>query len=308
MTVERKIELGPSAHWLDLSGPTPTDLEALSAKYNLHPQMVADCLDQGHLPKILREGSVNFLILRAYDESAASEDTTLHGCTRKIALFWGENFLITVHRVPMPWLTKLLDAKNKSAKKGSIPSLVEELIEETLYSYEAPIDEAAVAVESLEEEVFKDRSSPVTSNEILESAYLAKKRATIFKRVLRLTRDLLTPVARLDLKLEKSPHMQSLKDEADRLYYYADDLVETANALVELSISLTTNRTNEVVRMLTIVSLFILPLNVVTGIYGMNFPNMPEIQHPHGYALALLLMVSISAVIFIWLKKKGWIR
>ncbi len=295
---------------MDICSPATADLEQIATTYGLHPQMVSDCLDQGHLPKIQKEGAVNFLILRAYDECAPLDATTVQECTRKLALFWGDGFLLTVHRVPMPWLTKVIEKRSeKSGKKApSIKDLIEELAEECLYTYEAPIDGAAVEIEKLEEEIFKDKSSPVTSNSILETAYLAKKRATIFKRMLRLTRDLLPLISRTDVKFENSARMQSLKEEADRLYIYSDDLVETAHDLVELSISLTTNRTNEVVRVLTIVSIFVLPLNVITGIYGMNFEIMPELKQPWGYGATLVGMLGLSAIIYILLKKKGWIR
>lgn len=303
----RRIDFG-SPHWLDISGPTRADLEKLAAQYGMHPQMVADSLDPGHLPKMQREGGVSFLILRAYDEASSANSTTVEEITRKVAIFWGDGFLITVHSAALPWLNRLLDswATRPGRDPSQITAAFNELVEEALFTYEVPIDHAAVAVENLEEEIFQDKVSPVTSHAILETAYLAKKRATLFKRVLRLSRDLLPQISKLGDP--GSSAIQSLKEEADRLFFYSDDLVETANDLIELSISLTTNRTNEVVRMLTIVSIFILPLNLVTGIYGMNFEHMPELRHPYGYALTLVSMVAVVGLVWVLLKKKGWLR
>jgi magnesium transporter len=124
--------------------------------------------------------------------------------------------------------------------------------------------------------------------------------------MLRLTRDLLPFLSKLGDS--SSPAIQSLKDEADRLYFYSDDLVETSNDLVQLSISLTSNRTNQVVRMLTLVSIFLLPLNLVAGIYGMNFRHMPELDWKYGYPTVMLFMILVELGIYWRLKHKKWIR
>jgi magnesium transporter len=102
--------------------------------------------------------------------------------------------------------------------------------------------------------------------------------------------------------------VQNLKEEADRLFFYSDDLVESANDIIQLSISMSSNRMNELVRLLTIVSLFLLPLNLITGVYGMNFDGMPELRHPFGYAAAICLMLVIEVGIYFFLRKRGWIR
>ena len=61
-------------------------------------------------------------------------------------------------------------------------------------------------------------------------------------------------------------------------------------------------------RVLTVFSIFFLPLNFLAGIYGMNFEHMPELKHPHGYTTVLLMMGLISLGIFIWVHKKGWLK
>jgi magnesium transporter len=76
---------------------------------------------------------------------------------------------------------------------------------------------------------------------------------------------------------------------------------------MNLSLSMASNRTNDVMRVLTIFSMFLLPLNVVTGIYGMNFELMPELKNPLGYPMALGLMLLLEIVIFVWFRKRGWL-
>ncbi len=306
MHTDRKIEF-PDFHWRDGSNLSKDQLKQLAKEYGLSQMMVRDCLDPHHLPKIEKSGTSVLLLLRAFDENAKEDAQTVQESTRKIVLFWGEKFLLTIHRANLPWLNSIWeDWQNKAKDNNQANSLVHQIVEECLYTYEDPIDKAALAVDELEEQILKDESLASTRSDFLEKAYLAKKRAGLFKRMIRLTRDLFPSLSRLGDA--SSGSIQSLKEEADRLYIYSDDLVETTNDLVQLSISLTSNRTNDVVRVLTLVSIFLMPLNLIVGIYGMNFEFMPELKWQLGYPAVILFMIILELGIFVLLKKKGWIR
>jgi magnesium transporter len=270
--------------------------------------MVADCLDPTHLPKISRTPKVTFLMLRAYDEESPEDATTVQELTRKLALFMGENFLLTFHRLPLGWVEGVIEHWERSPRRefAVLSPVIEDIVEECLYTYEGPIDRAGLAVDKLEDNIFHNGQAPIAAAEIVEDAYLAKKRATLFKRLLRLTRDVIPAISKIGDPTSSA--IQNLKEEADRLYFYSDDLVETSNDLVQLSISLASNRTNEVVRVLTLVSIFLLPLNLLTGIYGMNFVHMPELQWKYGYLLVIATMFLVEVGVFYVLKRKGWIR
>lgn len=303
----QKLEFG-TAHWLNIFDPSREDLLKIAAEYSIDPLVAEESLDPGHLPSLQIFDDKYFLILRSYDEKSAADALDVRSMTRKVAAFWGDGFLVTIQRSESAWVKKLYSNwEKKNARSAKLMAqLLFELVEESIYTYEAPIDEAGLEIEKLEEKIFQgNRSGLVTSDEILETAYWAKKRAALFKRLLRLTRDLLPGIAKIGHA--NSPLLQTLKEEADRLFYYADDLVETSSDLVQLSISITSNRTNEIVRVLTIISLFLMPLNLITGIYGMNFEFMPELKHSLGYPAILFLMIGIELVIYFFLKKRKWI-
>lgn len=303
----QKLEFG-AAHWLNISNPSREDLLKIAEEYKIDPLVVEQSLDPGHLPSLQVFDDKYFLILRSYDERSAPDALDVRSMTRKVAAFWGDGFLVTIQRAESTWVTKLYSNWEKNSTRGpeKLAQLLFELVEEGIYTYEAPIDEAGLEIEKLEERIFQgNRTGRVKSDEILETAYWAKKRAALFKRLLRLTRDLLPGISKIGHA--NSPLVQTLKEEADRLFYYADDLVETSSDLVQLSISITTNRTNEIVRVLTIISLFLMPLNLITGIYGMNFEFMPELKHSLGYPAVLFLMIGIELAIYFFLKKRKWI-
>jgi len=307
MPNKRRLDFG-SSHWLDITGASEQDLVELCKIYGLTEALSADCLDPSQLPKVQRQENATFLMLRSFDQESTDHASTAQALTRKVALLWGEGFLLTIHRDQMPWLNQVWSTWERKTNRepAHLISLVHDIVEDCIYTYERPIDTAAESVAELEEKIFAEKSTRATSGNTLSTAYLVKKRAFTIKRLIRLTRDLLPFVSKLGDP--GSPAVQSLKEEADRLFFYSDDLVESANDLIQLSISMSSNRMNELVRMLTILSIFLLPLNVITGIYGMNFEFMPELKEPLAYWIVLGVMLAFVLVTYFILRVRGWIR
>lgn len=307
MPNKRRLDFG-SAHWLDITDASEQDLRELCKSYGLTEDAAADCLDPSQLPKVQRLDNATFLMLRSFDEKSKITASTAQALTRKVAILWSETFLVTVHRAELPWLNQVWTHWEKSPKRetASLTHVVHDIVEDCLFTYERTIDDAAESVAKLEDKIFAEKSTKATSGRTLSTAYLVKKRAFTIKRIIRLTRDLLPFVSKLGEP--GSPAVQSLKEEADRLFFYSDDLVESANDLIQLSISMSSNRMNELVRMLTILSIFLLPLNVITGIYGMNFEFMPELKQPHAYWIVLGVMGLFVVCTYFVLRMRGWIR
>ena len=86
----------------------------------------------------------------------------------------------------------------------------------------------------------------------------------------------------------------------------ADELVDDINSLLNFHLSLLQNRTNDIIRTLTIITVFFIPLTFLVGLYGMNFKFMPELGWKWAYPGIWGLMLGISAGIFFWIRKKGW--
>jgi len=106
---------------------------------------------------------------------------------------------------------------------------------------------------------------------------------------------------------KNTPLLQNVKDDTHRLMFIAEQLSENVNHLLNLHVSLTSNRTNEVMRVLTVFSVFFMPITFIVGVYGMNFRYLPELEMQYGYFYVWLLMLGITAVLFIWFKRKGFL-
>jgi magnesium transporter len=105
-----------------------------------------------------------------------------------------------------------------------------------------------------------------------------------------------------------APLFQDLRENAESMYSYAEELVEDVNNLLSIQLALAQHRTSEVVRVLTVFSVFFLPLTFIVGIYGMNFDFMPELRQRWGYPAILVGMGLVTLAIYTWFRHRGWLR
>lgn len=288
--------------WLDVVQPEAVELEAVARQYGLHPTSVQDCLDPEHLPKFERIENLNFVILRAYDDACPIEADTVQELTRKIAIFYSPKFIITVHRKDQPFLRQIRERwAGRDAEAKSV-NVLADLLRGVFNTYEKPIDLALNQLELLEMGVFGAQQGARPFE--IQQGYYLKRRASVFKRMLRVSIDFLPKMSSEGY----GPIFQDVRETADSLYFFADELTESTNSLLNLHLSLASHRTNEVVRILTIFSVFLLPLNVLTGIYGMNFEHMPELKWQHGYPLAIGAMILVVVATYGWFRTKGWLK
>ena len=103
-----------------------------------------------------------------------------------------------------------------------------------------------------------------------------------------------------------NPFIQDLKDLNLKLHSNYEQIHEDVSNLLNIYISISAHKTNEVMKVLTIFSVFFMPLTFVAGIYGMNFKHMPELEFTWGYPASLGLMLLIIVIIYVWFKRKQW--
>lgn len=304
-----EIALKDGAVWLDVVAPTDADLKKLSTTYQLHPTSVEDCLDPEHLPKIERFQDYTFFIFRTYDEECSSDADSIQEMTRKVAIFVGDKVVLSLHRKDQRFIEQLREKVKTQAGISTAKQVLSDLMVESVMSFEKPIDQAFLQLESLETRVFKS-SSAATS--FLEESYYLKRTTSIIRRLVRLSLDVQHRAGHI---MGESPFLQDAREEAERIYFYADELVESVTDLVSLHMSVEGKksndaglRTNEVMRFLTVFSALFLPLNFIASVYGMNFHHMPELDQPYGYFVVLGLMLTVGISIFLYFRRKGWLR
>ena len=297
--------------WIDLINPTRDELERVANTYQLHPTSVQDCMDSGHLPKLERIGNTTFMILRAFDQGCKPDGDTVQDLTRKVAVFFRDSIIITVHRTEQEYMRSIKEkwrAYPRPIETKHRFHVLGDVIQQILISYILPLSDFDQRLSKLETLIFRSPNAPSA----IEEGYYFRRQSAVFKRMLRMTAEILSRMQ--GISEAASPFFQDLRETAERMHFNADEIHDDVDRLLNLHIALASQKTNEashrineVMRVLTIFSVFFLPLSFIAGVYGMNVEHMPELQSPYGYAGALFGLVLVAALIFFWFRKRGWL-
>ncbi len=275
--------------WIDLGNPKLTELKEIIQPYGLNPHLLDDLLQVGHLPKLEKVGEFNFMILRAFSANTNDKLTTIPELSNKIGFFFTNEVLLTVHQKPFHFLEEI------TGPYEDPEALILKITEKMLATYQAPADWLSEEMDRFESDVFLGRRNRFS----VESLYFAKAKARACKKVLQLTQTLLQ---HLSVQPSNEAHLQDLKESVSSLILQFEDFLDEANSLLNIYLSSNSQKTNEVMKLLTVFSAFFLPLTFLVGVYGMNFKFMPELNWEYGYYLTWGAMLSISVVIFFWFK------
>lgn len=285
--------------WIDIENPSVEELNQVAEEYGLHPSSVKDCLQPEHLPKYEVINNIVFIITRIYDKRSHQEADTIQELTNKIAIFYSDKFLITVHRRPQELIDQIKPAYFENAPAKSSFELLIKVIRDSFRTFEKPSQELASDLDFYETKIFLQRNIPP----LTRGLYHLKRKAAVSKKVMQLSEPMLSCLRQ---NSENSPLMQDLYDYFVRISTIFDEINDSVNNLLNMYISLSSQRTNEVMRILTIFSVFFMPLTFIAGIYGMNFEFMPELKAHYGYPITIAVMVAVSVSIYFWFRRKGW--
>lgn len=314
MSVATVVQLdAPEFTWIDIVNPTADELREAAAEYSLFPTLVADSLQPDHLPKFEQVGDVAFFIVRAFDDDAPADGSTIQQLTRKIAIFCTTTCVITIHRRDQKFLVDLrkqygayvqtaAHRKGGERRKTWPLRLVLEILNAAVTSYEAPLDAIEDRLDAIEDELFDAK----VNEALLRETYQLKRRITLMRRMLWQTESVLTKYT--PVQSPSASLYQDSRELVESMHGHADELLETANNLLHIHLGLAANRTNRIVRVLTVFSVFFMPLTFIVGVYGMNFRFMPELWWHFGYAAVWVAMAVVTLAIFIWFRRRGFLR
>ena len=289
-------KLLPELNWFDVPDPNSPDLDELARRFHLHELQIEDCRHRPQRAKVDEYGTYMFAVLKQLvpnAEEPAFDD---------FDVFLGSDFLITVHQGDCAFLEKLCRwvQENHVTRLDRVLYEITDLIVD---DYLAFLDDSSENISKVESLVLERPEPPV-----LREIFRLKRRLIDFRRNASGMRDVMNAIIRREGGLtgdDLDPYFRDVYDHLVR----AVDLVEAQRDLLtgslDIYLSAVANRTNEVMKVLTIYGTLALPLVVITGFFGMNL-HLPWSNNPHGvwYASALML-VSIVGVLW-YFKRKRW--
>ncbi len=295
----------PATHiWIDLAGDaTPESEHLLREVFRFHPAAIEDCFEARAHPKIEAFDDYVFVITHGLLRGSTAEDADVV----ELDAFLGKRFLVTHHEQE----SRSINAAATSMENGGSTlrrgpaSVLHAILDRQVDSIEPVLDAVEERVEQLEERVFgrPQRADLATM--------LALKRTTLqFRRWMSKQREVVLRLSRNEFQLVAGHDAVLFRDVYDHLARFTD-LVEThrdmIGSLQETYLSITNLRLAEIMKFLTLFTAVLMPLTVITGIYGMNFEHMPELKSTFGYPAVLGVMAVTSTCILWYFGRKGWI-
>jgi magnesium transporter len=303
--IRHEVVTCETLRWVDITAPDRADLQALAEEFALPHTAVEDCLDPEHLPKVERFDEITFLIVRVRDREAPDDVSSIQGLTRKISIFFRPGLILSVHRADLEEMAQLRATHAAHlANGGDAPAqwlILSQLVLRALDSFEKPLERSEGLLDGFEEGLFDDDIEPPS----LKEAYHLKRRVALSRRIIYATGVALQKLVPPGDRAE--PLFHDMRETADAYLFWADQMLDEVNLFLQIHLAMSSKRTNEVMRILTVFSAFFLPLTFIVGVYGMNFRVMPELQQPWGYPAVLVAMLAVVVGIYVWVRGKGWL-
>jgi len=294
--------------WVHFDGEDePAARELLLDTFKFHPLAVDDALDEIHVPKVDSWDGYLYLVLHAIQLSPEKERIISNN---EVDFFVGRNYLVTysVRAVPAlqrVWESCQRDERNlASGVERLLYQICDELVADTMPVIEAMDD----AIDRLEDVIFSHPTSKV-----LEDIFSYKRAMVQLRRILMPQREVINKLARGDfpaLAPESRMFFRDVYDHLVRMYDISEGLRDLVNGALDTYLSVSSNRMNEVMKALTIITTLFMPLAFLTGFFGMNFfqPSGEMVLwtvKPAFYVL-LAAIVLVPAGMYLWMRRRAW--
>lgn len=284
--------------WHDIRDPNDPELDRLAAEYELHPLHIEDCRHRNQNAKVEQHRQYLFIVLKPVEMNGEYELEIAD-----LDLFISRDFVITVQETECPTVNTIIDRVREHAGTLRADQLMYRVLDSLVDSYIPLLDRLSQRIDELQDEILE-----CPEPRVLEKVLSLKRALVEMRRVNANTRDVANHLLRFEGPLVKSDLQPFLRDVYDHLARNLD-LIETQRELlassVDIYLSSISNKTNTVMKALTIVSTMALPAIVIAGIYGMNLPNLPFAQHPHAWGI-VTVMIGACCVVLLGLLR--WLR
>ncbi len=309
---EQELNLESLTHnnltWVNIERPTERETEYLAQNYPFHPLDLDDCLSRIQRPKIDEYKDYLFLVFHFPVFNTETQVTK----PSQLSVFIGEKYLITLHKGELKPLVKLfrecqIDEESRQENFSQGSSYLLYRIIDRLVDYCLPIlNKIGDNIERTEDNIFSSKGMP----KAIEDISILRRDVISFRRIIwpmRAVISSLEPKIHRFTKMDMKVYFGDMVDHVDKIWDGLDEYKEIIEGLSDTHDSLATNRTNEVMRRLTVIATILLPITVVASIFGMNIPLGPFRDSPYSALyISLICLVIISGMLYFF-RRQRWI-
>jgi magnesium transporter len=291
--------------WVDLAAPTIPESLILSDTFGFHPLSVEDAMSEVHFPKIEAYGGYLYLILHGIDFHAGDQAFATHD----IDFFVGPNYLVTVHDGHS---RSIRDIQQSVARRAPVMSegpiaLLHRVVDAMIERYRPEVEKLEERIEQIEKNVFAQHVPQHLVRQIL----LEKRQVSSLRRIITPQRDVVARLARREFAEVGDDVSFRFRDVYDQLVRIADDALlfqDRITGVLEAHLSNVSNRLNEVMKLLTVLTTVFLPLTLLSGLWGMNIPlpRFPGTDAAQFWWLFGIMVVVVAGMLALF-RSRRWI-
>lgn len=311
---------GEGAIWIDLETDDEEILNKLAEHFSLHELTIEDCLTPDHMPKIEDFGHYMFFIFRALNPSSdlpqvqdsdseqEEADSDEEELTRSLSICLGKNYIITQRISPMPWLDAYLrQVKRRSDQvfEDGIVGLMHSLIDVLVDRFSRGLAYFENQIEELEDFVIKEPEE-FDVHGILD----LKGQLNTLRHITRDQRAIINRLANDPLLIKDKQmrrYFRDIEENAASVMNTIERQLDSLIGLRDVYFAMANVRLGDVMRVLAVITTLAVPLNLVVGLYGMNFDAIPLLHNPDGFWLIMSFMFGLALFMLYFFRRKSWI-
>jgi len=289
--------------WINVDGIHDASIiEKIGSLFNVHPLTLEDIANADQRPKF--EDYENYVVVMM---KMLYYDTELHN--EQLSIVLKNNIVITFQENHggdsfYPIRKRLREAKGRIRKFGA-DYLCYALIDAVVDSYFNILEVIGDKIETIDEQLISE-PTPDT----LKVLHTMKREMIYLRKSVWPVRDMVSSLERSDTQLIKNTtdvYLRDVHDHVVRVIETVENYRDLINGMMDIYLSSLSNKMNEVMKVLTIISTLFIPVTFIVGVYGMNFDYMPELRSPYGYAATWLVMLLIMGSLLYYFRRKKWL-
>lgn len=290
--------------WININGLNNVKtIESIGKHYNLHPLILEDIANIHQRPKIEEYANCLFVVFKMLYYDSNQNLTVEH-----VSLVMGENYVLSFQEADGDVFENLRTRirENKGiVRQNGADYLLYALMDAVVDNYFLIIETLGEKIEAIEDYLY---TKP--DNGLVQEIQSLKREALKIRRSIFPLREVVNKFEKANVNLVQANTLTYIQD----LYDHTIQVIETVEiyrdmlwGLMDMYMSSVSNKMNEVMKVLTIISTIFIPLTFIAGIYGMNFEYMPELKQPNGYYYLWAIMVFIFIALVYYFKRKKWL-
>ncbi|MBI1948690.1 MAG: magnesium/cobalt transporter CorA [Deltaproteobacteria bacterium] len=294
-----------SVLWLNIDGiHEAKTVEAIGKAFSLHPLIREDVMNTELRPKLDEYDDCVFIVIKMLDYDEAEQQIIVE----QVSMVLGDGFLLTFQErfgdVFDAVRSRIKDNAGK-IRKMKADYLAYRLLDAIIDHYFVALEALAEIVDSLEERL-ADTPDKVRADEL----HTLRRETLFLRKSITPARELIGTLARIEdpqlITPSVEPYLRDIHDHVVQVSESVEHTREVLASMLDIYHASLSNKMNEVMKVLSIVTAIFIPLSFIAGVYGMNFQHMPELKEPIAYPVVLSLMLLIGGAIAWFTKRKRW--